>query len=40
MVQLLETEEQQEALRYFIEKLPQLKEAMESVEEKLQLFSM
>ncbi|CUA80772.1 MULTISPECIES: hypothetical protein [Anoxybacillus] len=35
MVQLLETEEQQEALRYFIEKLPQLKEAMESVEEKI-----
>ncbi|ACJ32667.1 hypothetical protein [Anoxybacillus flavithermus] len=35
MLQLIENEEQQEALRYFIEKLPQLKEAMESVEEKI-----
>ncbi|WP_297991163.1 hypothetical protein [Anoxybacillus sp.] len=35
MLQLLENDEQREALRYFIEKLPQLKDAMESVEEKI-----
>ncbi|KIQ93776.1 hypothetical protein LH47_02165 [Anoxybacillus thermarum] len=35
MLQLLENDEQREALRYFVEKLPQLKEAMESVEEKI-----
>ncbi|EMT44919.1 hypothetical protein [Anoxybacillus flavithermus] len=35
MLQLLENDEQREAIRYFIEKLPQLKDAMESVEEKI-----
>ncbi|MFC0298358.1 hypothetical protein [Geobacillus jurassicus] len=35
VLQLLENDEQREALHYFIEKLPQLKEAMESVEEKV-----
>ncbi|OSX54538.1 hypothetical protein [Anoxybacillus ayderensis] len=35
MLQLIENDEQQEALRYFIEKLPQLKQTMESLEEKV-----
>lgn len=35
MLQLLENDEQREAIRYFIEKLPQLKDVMESVEEKI-----
>ncbi|MCQ5364924.1 hypothetical protein NOW01_07915 [Anoxybacillus salavatliensis] len=35
MLQRIENDEQQEALRYFIEKLPQLKQTMESLEEKV-----
>ncbi|NNU97163.1 hypothetical protein [Anoxybacillus sp. EFIL] len=35
MLQLIENDEQQEALRYCIEKLPQLKQTMESLEEKV-----
>ncbi|GAB6004765.1 UNVERIFIED_ORG: hypothetical protein BDK47_12530 [Anoxybacillus amylolyticus] len=35
ILQLLEKDEQREALHYFIEKLPQLKEATESMEEKI-----
>ncbi|MED4972144.1 hypothetical protein RA955_07215 [Geobacillus proteiniphilus] len=35
VLQLLENDEQREAIHYFIEKLPQLKKAMESAEEKI-----
>ncbi|NNV06968.1 hypothetical protein [Geobacillus sp. C56-T2] len=35
VLQLLEKDEQREALRYLIEKLPELKKAMESAEDKL-----